>query len=85
MDSQTWSGKIFDGGWIPPGGGEYPVIEPATGNTLGTAGRANSADVQHAAARAARGTTGLGAAAFRTRVRRCYGVPPPSGSSMLPK
>ena len=53
MDSQTWSGKIFDGGWIPPGGGEYPVIEPATGNTLGTAGRANSADVQRAAARAA--------------------------------
>lgn len=53
MDSATWSGKIFDGGWTPPGGGEYPVIEPATGNTLGTSGRASNADVQRAAARAA--------------------------------
>jgi benzaldehyde dehydrogenase (NAD) len=53
MDPRTWSGKIFDGSWLPSSGGEFPVIEPATGHTLGTAGLAGAADVQRAAARAA--------------------------------
>ncbi|HEX8919262.1 MAG TPA: benzaldehyde dehydrogenase [Chloroflexota bacterium] len=53
MDPGVWSGKIFNGDWIAPDGGEYSVIEPATGHTLGTMGRASAADVERAAKRAA--------------------------------
>src|SRR5947209_15278692 len=53
MDPGTWSGKIFDGSWISPEGGEYPAKEPATGRTLGSVGHAAAADVERAAKRAA--------------------------------
>ncbi len=33
MDPQVWTGKIFNGEWIAPTGGEYQVIEPSTGAT----------------------------------------------------
>lgn len=39
MDASIWTGKIFNGSWIQPEGGEYTVREPATGATLGTIGR----------------------------------------------
>jgi benzaldehyde dehydrogenase (NAD) len=52
LDSSTWRGKIFSGGWSEPGGGEAAVIEPATGAELGRAGLASAADVA-AASRAA--------------------------------
>ena len=35
LDPQVWTGKIFNGEWIAPGGGEYQVIEPATGLNAG--------------------------------------------------
>jgi benzaldehyde dehydrogenase (NAD) len=53
MDPQIWSGKIFDGDWVPSGGGEISVVEPATGAALGSIGRAGTADVERAAGRAA--------------------------------
>src|SRR5947209_9996859 len=53
MDSQVWSRKIFDGDWVAPEGGEISVVEPATGETLGSIGRAGKADVERAARRAA--------------------------------
>lgn len=53
MDSRVWSGKIFDGDWVAPEGGEITVVEPATGETLGSIGRAGKADVERAAKRAA--------------------------------
>src|SRR5436305_8405824 len=53
MNPETWSGKIFDGEWVAPAGGEISVIEPATGSTLGTVGRAGASDVERAAQRAA--------------------------------
>jgi benzaldehyde dehydrogenase (NAD) len=52
MDSQVWTGKIFNGDWITPVGGTYPSIEPATGTILGSVGRANLDDVRLAADRA---------------------------------
>jgi benzaldehyde dehydrogenase (NAD) len=48
----TWQGKIFDGGWTAAQGGSQPIIEPATGATLGQTGKANGADVARAAASA---------------------------------
>jgi benzaldehyde dehydrogenase (NAD) len=53
MDPEAWAGKIFDGEWITPGAGEYPVVEPATCAQLGVVGRASVDDVRRAAQRAA--------------------------------
>jgi benzaldehyde dehydrogenase (NAD) len=55
LDSSTWHGKIFSGGWSEPGGGTAPAIEPATGAELGRVGMASTADVAAA-------TTAAGAA-----------------------
>ncbi len=69
MDSQVWSGKIFDGDWIAPSGGEYAAVEPATGRTLGTVGRADAADVRHAAAQAAEAQAAWAHAPFLERAQ----------------
>lgn len=37
LDEQQWQGKIFDGSWRAADSGERTVIEPATGDELGTA------------------------------------------------
>lgn len=49
MDPQIWTRKVFNGNWITPTGGEYPVVEPATGNQLGLVGRVSIDDVWQAA------------------------------------
>ena len=49
MDESLWRGKIFTGGWTSGGGGEAPVVEPATGAEIGRAGMAAPADVADAA------------------------------------
>ena len=48
----AWHGKIWTGAWADGGGDAYDVVEPATGDTLGTMGLATPADVAAAAARA---------------------------------
>ena len=54
LDSVDWQGKIFkNGSWVPGGGGDYPVVEPATGAMLGRMGRADPKDVADAAVHAA--------------------------------
>ena len=54
LDSAAWSGKIYiNGEWTNGGGGDIPVIEPATGEELGRVGIATTADVARAAAGAA--------------------------------
>jgi benzaldehyde dehydrogenase (NAD) len=52
LDASLWTGKIFNGDWISPTGGEYGVREPATGAALGVIGKASLADVEQAAQRA---------------------------------
>jgi len=53
LDTIDWQGKIFKGGeWVPGRGGEYPVVEPATGEQLGTMGQASPEDVAEAGAHA---------------------------------
>ncbi len=50
LDTSTWHSKIFLGGTWTAGSGESdPIIEPATGSTLGQTGRATAADVAKAA------------------------------------
>ena len=46
LDSGDWQGKIFTGGaWVSGGGGDYPVVEPATGAEIGRMGLATPDDV----------------------------------------
>ena len=52
LDPGKWHGKIYSGGFTPGGGGDYSVVEPATGGELGRLGRADPDDVHRAAARA---------------------------------
>ncbi|QKW36812.1 aldehyde dehydrogenase family protein [Actinomadura sp. NAK00032] len=54
LDSVDWQGKIFkNGAWTAAHGGDYAVVEPATGGELGRMGQASPADVAEAAASAA--------------------------------
>src|SRR5919112_256741 len=54
LDGVAWEGKVFKGGaWTDGRGGTYAVVEPATGNELGTMGQADAEDVAEAAAFAA--------------------------------
>jgi benzaldehyde dehydrogenase (NAD) len=45
-----WNGKIYLEKWIDGGAGSAPILEPATGQELGTTGRAAVADVAAASA-----------------------------------
>ncbi|MFL6025727.1 MAG: aldehyde dehydrogenase family protein, partial [Friedmanniella sp.] len=54
LDGVAWEGKVFKGGaWTDGRGGTYAVVEPATGNEIGTMGQADAEDVAEAAASAA--------------------------------
>jgi benzaldehyde dehydrogenase (NAD) len=54
LDESVWQGRVFLGGaWVGVPGGEYPVVEPATGATLGTLGKPSAIDVAGAAESAA--------------------------------
>ncbi len=52
LDPSTWSGHIFSGGEWAAGSGEYDVVEPATGESIGRLGSASGDDVRRAAKRA---------------------------------
>jgi len=52
LDPTIWQGKIYSDGWRTPAGGSAPVLDKATGESLGTTGIANKADVAAACARA---------------------------------
>ena len=53
LQESDWQGRIFSDGWTKGSGAAYPVVSPATGETLGEMGMATPADVSRAAARAA--------------------------------
>ena len=53
LQESDWQGRIFSDGWTKGSGAAYPVVSPATGETLGEMGMATPADVTRAAARAA--------------------------------
>lgn len=53
LNPDLWTGKINTGTWQPGSGGTQDVIEPATGDVLGSVGIADANDVYAASARAA--------------------------------
>jgi benzaldehyde dehydrogenase (NAD) len=50
FDESTWRAKIYLDGWVTGGGGDYAVMEPATGREIGRIGAATPADVARASA-----------------------------------
>jgi benzaldehyde dehydrogenase (NAD) len=50
LDGASWQGKVFLDGWTTGGGGDAPVMEPATGEELARTGRASVEDVAKASA-----------------------------------
>jgi benzaldehyde dehydrogenase (NAD) len=69
LDPQVWTGKIFNGEWTTPTGGEYQVIEPSTGSLLGVVGRASIEDVTQAANIAAEAQKAWARVPFDERAR----------------
>jgi benzaldehyde dehydrogenase (NAD) len=73
LDERQWQGRIFDGSWRTADGGLRPVVEPATGDELGTVGLAALSDLQRSTLRAREAQAAWAAASFRERaaVMRC--------------
>ena len=67
LDTRTWSGLIFSGGWREAAGGDAPVVEPATGDELERIGSATPEDVADACARAVEAQPAWAAAPFDER------------------
>jgi benzaldehyde dehydrogenase (NAD) len=67
LDQATWSGQIYSDGWRESLGGPGSVVEPATGESLGSIGLANVADVEQAAALAAKAQPEWAATPFQER------------------
>jgi benzaldehyde dehydrogenase (NAD) len=53
LDPAYWSGKTYVGGWKATDTGTLPVVEPATGETLGTVAATSPSDVADAVQTAA--------------------------------
>src|SRR5665213_1718616 len=68
MDAKVWGGRIFVGGaWTESSGGDYPVVEPATGHELARMGNPTPDDVATAAASAAAAQAGWAALPYPAR------------------
>jgi benzaldehyde dehydrogenase (NAD) len=67
LESKAWAGRIFLGGWREGGGGQQAVIEPATGDQLGSVGVATAADVRRAAEQAAEAQTAWATTSYEKR------------------
>src|SRR5580693_2489736 len=67
LDQERWQGKIFDGTWRTADGGVRTVVEPATGDNLGTIGFAALSDVKRSAILARAAQLTWAAACFKER------------------
>jgi benzaldehyde dehydrogenase (NAD) len=67
LDDRAWEGKVWTGTWSDGSGGTYDAVEPATGETLGSVGRATPEDVHAAAVRAVEAQRAWAAAPFEER------------------
>jgi benzaldehyde dehydrogenase (NAD) len=67
LDAATWAGRLYSDGWRESLGGTRCVVEPATGATLATIGTAGPADVEQAAASAAKAQPEWAAMPFAER------------------
>ncbi|WP_313466007.1 aldehyde dehydrogenase family protein, partial [Stenotrophomonas sp.] len=68
LPDELWSGAFFDGQW-QAAAQRQPVIEPATGQTLGEVGLADAAQVATSAATAAQAQQAWAAAPYEQRAQ----------------
>lgn len=69
LDGATWQARVWTGAWTDGSGGTFDVAEPATGDVVGTVGRATPEDVAAAADRAAEAQRSWAALPFEDRAR----------------
>ncbi|MFN4154335.1 MAG: aldehyde dehydrogenase family protein [Paracoccaceae bacterium] len=69
LAQETWSGRIFSGGWAVASGGTYEVTAPADGSFVASVGNGTGADVARAAAAAAAAQPGWEATPAAERAR----------------
>ena len=69
LDDGAWQGKVWTGTWTEGSGGTYDAVEPATGDVLGSVGRATPEDVHTAAVRAGEAQRAWAEAPFEERAR----------------
>ena len=67
LDESRWKGKVFDGAWRTADGGTTSVVEPATGDQLGTVGLAAISDVERSALKASLAQVAWASAPARER------------------
>ncbi|MFV2020921.1 benzaldehyde dehydrogenase [Micromonospora sp. LOL_023] len=67
LDTTTWRGMIYSGGWIEAAGGTRPVRSPATREEIGQVGLANPDDVTRACVQAAQAQRDWAAARYLDR------------------
>jgi benzaldehyde dehydrogenase (NAD) len=67
LDTGTFTGTVFSGGWVPAHGGDTAIVEPATGAELGRTGVADASDVARACAAAHAAQADWAAASFEER------------------
>ena len=67
FDSSEWDGKLYSSGWADSGAGVEPVIEPATGHSIGNFGMASPGDVVRAVAVAAAAQRSWAASSYEVR------------------
>ncbi len=67
LEHDDWQSSIYLGGWTKGGGGDYDVVEPATGGSLGRMGLAVPEDVGRAAALAGTAQRAWAAAPYLER------------------
>jgi benzaldehyde dehydrogenase (NAD) len=65
--TEPWQDRIFSGGFVEGRGESTPVVEKATGATLGSVGAATAADLDTAVARAHEARRGWAAAPYQQR------------------
>jgi benzaldehyde dehydrogenase (NAD) len=69
FDPQTWSGRLYSSGWTSGAGGTHDVVEPATGETIGSFGVATADDVSRAVDVAAKAQRDWAAQPYTERAR----------------
>ncbi len=69
LGDQRWAGNVFNGEWFTSQGGAQDVPEPATGKPLSNIGFASAADVELAAAAAAKAQPGWAEVSARDRAQ----------------
>jgi benzaldehyde dehydrogenase (NAD) len=67
FDPKTWDERVYSGGWTTSHGGDVAIVEPATGEELGSAGVADAEDIARAGAAATAAQREWAAASFEER------------------